>query len=74
MLVGDIINNYEFDCNCNIEVYKSHGVIEHRRGKDTLLYNSRARYSRLSCAILDMKVKYITVKENTLIIEAIEED
>ncbi|MGN0656970.1 MAG: hypothetical protein ACI4KR_09255 [Ruminiclostridium sp.] len=74
MLVGDIIYNDDFNCNCDIEVHKYTAEIEQGRCEDTLIYNNRSGFSKPPCVILDMKVKYITVIDNTLFIEATEED
>ena len=73
MLVGDIIYNDDFDCSCPIEVHKYTSETEQKRCEDTLIYNNHVGFSKPPCAILDIKVKYITVIDNTLFIEASEE-
>lgn len=70
MLVGDLVYNDDFDCNCNYAIYDCtqdgiqwdeakvvHSTMEHG-------YNKPLNY------ILDMKIKYITISNKVLIIEA----
>lgn len=68
MLVGDLIYNNDFDCNCNIEIYDC--------TEDGLQYGDGAEmifsgWSKPLNSILDMKIKYITTnKDMAIVIEA----
>ena len=70
MLVGDIIYNDYFDCNCNYAVYdcSEKGAVHDDGGK---LVSSTLRdgYRKPLDAILDLEVRYLTINNNVLIIE-----
>lgn len=71
LLVGDLIRNDDFDCNCNYEIYDCT-----EKGK---LWNDGAKvifstkingFKKPLDEILDMKIKYITTNDQSIIIEA----
>ena len=71
MLVGDLIYNNEFDCNCNYEVYDcSENDKEWGNGAELLVSTKRNGFQKPLDSVLDMKIKYITINNNVLIIEA----
>ena len=71
MLIGDLVYNDDFDCNCNYEIYdctedeKQWGTCA-----DVIFSTKTNGFTKPLDAILDMKIKYITTNENTIIIEA----
>lgn len=69
MLVGDLIYNGDFDCNCNCEIYDctEDGITWHEAPK---IYFHNGSYIKPLDSILDMKIKYITTDDNMIIIEA----
>lgn len=69
MLVGDLIHNDDFDCNCNYEVYDC--TKKDRDGAEIVFSTKSYGFKKPSCSILDMKIKYITTRGSTIIIEAI---
>ena len=72
MLVGDLIDNNEFDCNCNYIVYDcSNGEQWGEEGAKILYSTITDGSQNISEAVLNMKIKYITTSNNMIIIEAI---
>lgn len=71
MLVGDLIYNNEFDCNCNYIVYDCSNGEQWGDDDAKILYSSITDGSHKPLdAVLDMKIKYITTSNNVIIIEA----
>lgn len=72
MLVGDLVYNDDFDCNCNYIIYDcTEPDVQHWCSNAKILFDTaRDGYGKPLDAILDMKVKYITLSNNQLIIEA----
>lgn len=70
MLVGDLIYNDEFDCNCNYAIYDSSDGKQYGDGAELVFSTVRDGYGKPLNRILDMKVSYITIQESCLIIEA----
>lgn len=69
MLIGDLIYSNDFDINCHYVVYDC------RKENVTwdeaeVLYDNEKDYSKPLDWILDLKVKYITLAENCIVIEA----
>lgn len=70
MLVGDFIYNDDFDVNCNVAVYDctEDDVDWHTAEK---IYETFVNKSKPLDAIMDMKIKYVTIDNNhTIVIEA----
>ena len=70
MLVGDLVYNDDFDCNCNYEIYD---CTDHDKqwGNEAPIFSTNVHgYRKPLDSILDMKIVYITTHENAIIIEA----
>lgn len=69
MLIGDLIYSNDFDINCHYIVY---GCREENVTWDEakVLYDNEKDFSKPLDWILDLKVKYITLGENCIVIEA----
>lgn len=65
MLVGDLIYNDNFDCNCNYAIYDcTEGGVQWDEAK--IIHSTiQHGYSKPKDAILDMKIKYITTSDNS---------
>ena len=63
MLVGDLVYNDNFDCDCNYKIYDCTAADAHY---DTVRDGNRKPLD----AVLDMQVLYLTVTGCTIIIEA----
>ena len=71
MLVGDLVYNDNFDCNCNYEIYDcTEEGKQWGDGAEVIFSTKTDRFKKPLDAILDMKIKYITTNENAIIIEA----
>lgn len=71
MLVGDLIYNDNFDCNCNYQVYDcTNPDVQWGEGAGLLHCTKRDGYHKPKDEILDMEIGYITTHDNILIIEA----
>ena len=71
VLVGDLVYNNDFDCNCNYEIYDcTEDGKQYGDGADIIFSTKNDSSIKPSDSILDMKIKYITVIKNTIIIEA----
>ena len=73
VIVGDLIYNDDFDCNCNYEIYD---CTEHNKcwndGAE-LIFNTKVNgFQKPLNSILDMRIKYITINiaEMAIVIEA----
>lgn len=71
MLVGDLIYNDDFDCNCNYEVYDCTEDGKQWGDGAELIFSTKVDGFRKPLdSVLDMKIKYITTNEKAIIIEA----
>ena len=71
MLVGDLVYNDNFDCNCNYEIYDcTEEGKQWGDGAEVIFSTKTDRFKKPLDAIIDMKIKYITTNENAIIIEA----
>ena len=71
MLVGDLVYNDNFDCNCNYEIYDcTEEGKQWGDGAEVIFSTKTDGFKEPLDAILDMKIKYITTNENLIIIEA----
>ena len=71
MLVGDLIYNDDFDCNCNYEVYDcAEDGKQWGDGAELVFSTSVNGFKKPLNSVLDMKIKYITTNNNAIIIEA----
>lgn len=69
MLVGDLIYSDDFDANCNFAVYDCHdGKLWNE--SPVLFSTLKDGYGKPLDKILDMHVRYLTITDNVLIIEA----
>jgi len=71
MLVGDLICNNEFDINCAYEVYDCSNGKDWQDGAELLFSTRRDGYSKPLDKVLDMRIGYITINNNSIIIEAV---
>lgn len=71
MLVGDLVYNDDFDCNCNYEIYDcTENNKQYGDGAEIIFSTKINGFKKPLNSILDMKIKYITTNEYTIIIEA----
>ena len=71
MLVGDLVYNDDFDCNCNYEIYDcTEEGKQWGDGAEVIFSTKTDGFKKPLDVILDMKIKYITTNENAIIIEA----
>ena len=71
MLVGDLIYNDDFDCNCNYVIYDcTEEGLQYGDGAEVIFSTKTDGFVKPLDCILDMKIKYITISERRLIIEA----
>ncbi len=71
MLVGDLIYNDDFDCNCNYEIYDcTEDGKQWGDGAELIFSTIINGFKKPLNSVLDMKIKYITTNENAIIIEA----
>ena len=70
MLVGDLIYNDDFDCNCNYEIYDCADGKAWEDGATLLFSTKRDGFTKPLDNILDMIIGYITTKNMTIVIEA----
>ena len=72
MLVGDLIYNDDFDCNCNYAIYDcTEDGTQWSDGAELIFSTEINGFTKPLNKILDMKIKYITISEMVIIIEAI---
>ena len=69
MLVGDLIYNNDFDCNCNYEIYDCTEEGKTWYDAELIFSTRREGWIKPLDSILDMKIKYITTNLG-IIIEA----
>ncbi len=70
MIVSDLVYSDDMDFNANYEIYDcTEDGKQYGDGAERIFCSRTDGYKPMS-AILDMKVKYLTINENTLIIEA----
>lgn len=71
MLVGDLVYNDYFDCDCNHRVYDCTAEDTHYDNGVKCIYDAVRDGNRKPLdAVLDMQVLYLTVTDNCIIIEA----
>ena len=71
MLVRDLVYNDDFDCNCNYEVYDcTESGMQWGDGAELLFSTKVHGFKKPLNSILNMRIKYITTTEMTIIIEA----
>ena len=71
MLVGDLVYNDYFDCDCSCKVYDCTTADDHyNSGAACIYYTVRDGNRKPLDAVLDMQVLYLTVTDNCIIIEA----
>lgn len=69
MLVGDLIYNDDFDVNTNVSVFDCSDTDTSWHEKEAVFDSRRDGWHKPLCAILDLKIKYITTDDNCIIIE-----
>lgn len=69
MLVGDLIYNNDFDCNCNYEIYDCTEEGKTWHDAELIFSTRREGWIKPLDSILYMKIKYITTSLG-IIIEA----
>lgn len=71
MLVGDLVYNDYFDCDCSCKVYDCITADDHYNSGAACIYDTVRDGNRKPLdAVLDMQVLYLTVTDNCIIIEA----
>lgn len=71
MLVGDLVYNDNFDCNCNYEIYDCTEEGKQWGDGAELIFSTNVNgFKKPLSSVLDMKIKYITTNENAIVIEA----
>lgn len=71
MLVGDLVYNDNFDCDCNYKIYDCTAADAHYNRGAACIYDTVRDGNRKPLdAVLDMQVLYLTVTGCTIIIEA----
>ena len=69
MLVGDFIYNDEFDFNANYAIYEcDENTVWNEAGKP-IYSTANNGYGKPPAIILDRKVKYMAIHDDTLILE-----
>ena len=72
MIVGDIIYNDEVDFNANYAIYKCKSDVCWDE-TEPIISTAKNGYGKPLDAILDMEVQYMTISNNELIIEVLDE-
>lgn len=72
MLVGDLVYNDDFDCNCNYDIYDctKEGASWNLCSTPLLFSTKRDGFKKPLDSVLDMKIKYITIEDHSIVIEA----
>lgn len=70
MVVGDLVYNDDFDCNCNYDIYDCSDGKQYGDGVELFFCTKRDGFNKPLDRILDMKIKYITTQDSTIVIEA----
>lgn len=63
MLVGDLVYNDDIECHCHYDIYDA-------ESSKLIISTKRDGFHKPLDKILDMRVKYITIEKETLVIEA----
>ena len=72
MLVGDLVYSDDFDCNYNYDIYDcAEAGMQYGDGAKLIFSTKRDGFSKPLDRILDMKIKYITTQDSTIVIEEI---
>ena len=72
MLVGDLIYNDDFDCNCNYEIYDCTEDDQCWTSGAKLIFSTKGNgFKKPLNSILDMQIRYITINisEMAIVIE-----
>ena len=70
LLVGDLVYNDDFDCNCNYEIYDcTEDGLQYGDGAEVIFSTKVDGWRKPADSILDMKIKYITTDKYTIVIE-----
>lgn len=70
MVVGDLVYNDDFDCNCNYDIYDcTKDGKQYVDGAELIFSTKRDGFNKPLDYILDMKIKYITIQDSTIVIE-----
>ena len=69
MIIGDIVYNDTFDFNANYAIYKCDENTTWDEAGKPIFSTKYNGYGKPLATILDLKVKYVTIRDNTLIIE-----
>ena len=71
MLVGDLVYNNDFESNCNYEIYDcTEDGKQYGDGAEVIFSTKTDGFKKPLDSVLDMKIKYITTNEHSIIIEA----
>lgn len=70
MLVGDLIYNDDFDANLDYAIYDCTEDGKQWHNAEVIHSTKENNHRKPLDRILDMKVKYLTIENNCLIIEA----
>ena len=71
MLIGDLVYNNDFDCNCDYEIYDcTEDGVQWGDGAECIFSTVVTGWKKPLDAVLDMKIKYITTNKDMIIIEA----
>lgn len=70
MLVGDLVHNDDFDLNCNYIVYDCREKNSTWHDGKILFSTFREGWTKPLDRILDMRIKYITLNGESVVIEA----
>ena len=70
MVVGDLVYNDDFDCNCNYDIYDCSDGKQYGDGGELVFCTQRDGFNKPLDRILDMKIKSITTQDSTIVIEA----
>lgn len=70
MIVGDLIYNDDFDCDCNYARYDGSDGKQYEDGAKLLFSTKRDGFCKPLNWILDLKIKYITIHNSVIVIEA----
>jgi len=72
MIVGDLVYNNDFDFNCNYEIHDCTEPGKQYQDRSKVIFSTKEEgFKKPLDRILDMKIKYITTNNNTIIIEAV---
>ena len=70
MVVGDLVYNNDFDCNCNYAIYDCSDGKQYGDGAKLIFSTKKDGFDKPLNWILNMKIKYITIQDSAIVIEA----